>query len=37
MGTAESALKTAAMTLLVIYVLNQFSITRPLVQRALVG
>lgn len=35
MGDIKSALKTAVMTLAVIYVLNQVSVTRNLVQRAL--
>jgi hypothetical protein len=33
----KSALKTTAITLAVIWALNQTNITRPLVQRALTG
>jgi hypothetical protein len=33
----ESSVKTALITLVVIYVLNQFTLTRPLTQRALNG
>lgn len=37
MGDIKSAVKTAAMTLIVIWVANQIQPTRNLVQRALTG
>jgi hypothetical protein len=37
MGDIKTAVKTAVMTLAVIYVLNQVSVTQPLVQKALNG
>ena len=37
MGDVKTAVKTAVMTLAVIWVLNQFQPTRNLVQTALIG
>jgi hypothetical protein len=37
MGDVKSAVKTAVMTLAVIWVLNQIAVTRNLVQTALIG
>jgi hypothetical protein len=37
MGDVKSAVKTAVMTLAVIWVLNQITVTRNLVQTALIG
>lgn len=37
MAEIKTALKTTAYVLMTMWVLNQISVTRPLVQRALIG